>query len=242
MSGHSKWHNIQKKKGAADAKRGSLFTKLAKAITIAAKEGGGSDVDFNFQLRVAVDSAKVANMPKDNIDRAIKRGTGEGSDAGQIEEVIYEGYGPGGSALLIKCLTDNRNRSVAEVKHTTSRLGGNIGEQGSVMWMFEKKSVITFLDPTTVGDRERFELAIIDAGAEDIKEDDGILQVIGTATDLKKLLDAVEALGLKPDGAEIEYLAKDSLVLSDDDHAKLEKITDALDELEDVDVVYTNEK
>ena len=241
MSGHSKWHNIQKKKGAADAKRGSLFTKLAKAITIAAKSGGGGDPEFNFQLRVATDAAKAANMPKDNIDRAVKRGTGEGDDGGQIEEVVYEGFGPGGVALLIQCLTDNRNRSNAEVRTVMNKNGGNPGEQGSVMWMFQHKGVVTIADPSTILDRDQFELAVIDAGAEDLEESEGVVQILSAVSDLKKVMDAVEAFGIKPDGVDLEYRAKDEIPLIADDHNKLEKLVELLEELDDVDTVFTNE-
>ncbi len=241
MAGHSKWHNIQNRKGAVDAKRGSLFTKLAKAITVATKMGGGPDPEFNFQLRVAIDNAKSANMPKDNIERAIKRGAGGDADGGQIDEVIYEGFGPGGSALLIKCLTDNRNRSVAEVRTATNKLGGNLGGQGTVMWMFERKGVVAFVGSDAIGDRDAFELAVIDAGAEDIKEDGDVLRVITAVPDLKKVLEVVEGMGLKPEGADLEYLAKDEVTLSDEDGKKLAKLVEALEDLDDVDTVYTNE-
>lgn len=239
MAGHSKWHNIQKKKGATDAKRGALFTKLAKGITVAAKSGG--DPEFNFQLRVAIDSAKAANMPKDNIERAIKRGTGEGSDGGQIEEVVYEGFGPGGAALLIHCLTDNRNRSIADVRTAMNKNGGNLGEQGSVMWMFDHKGVVTIADPSVIQDRDVFELAVIDAGAEDIFEAGDIIQLISSIPDLKNVVEALGVLGIKPDGADLEYRAKDELPLTEDDHAKLETLTEILEELDDVDTVFTNE-
>ena len=210
MSGHSKWHNIQKKKGLIDAKRGQVFTKLAKSITIAAKDGGGADMNFNFQLRVAVDAAKSANMPKDNIERAIKRGTGEGSDGGVIEEIIYEGYGPGGSALLIQCLTDNRNRSNAEVRTVMKKNGGNPGEQGSVMWMFDQKGVIVI--NATIDDA--LELALIDAGAEDIKQIDEVVEVVTEVRELKNVLDVIKGLELNIEGAGLEYLAKETLVLN----------------------------
>ncbi|MBT5808691.1 YebC/PmpR family DNA-binding transcriptional regulator [Candidatus Uhrbacteria bacterium] len=237
MSGHSKWHNIQKKKGLIDAKRGQVFTKLAKSITIAAKDGGGADMNFNFQLRVAVDAAKSANMPKDNIERAIKRGTGEGSDGGVIEEIIYEGYGPGGSALLIQCLTDNRNRSNAEVRTVMKKNGGNPGEQGSVMWMFDQKGVIVI--NATIDDA--LELALIDAGAEDIKQIDEVVEVVTEVRELKNVLDVIKGLELNVEGAGLEYLAKETLVLNEEDRGKLEELVELLDELDDVDTVFTNE-
>ncbi len=242
MSGHSKWHNIQKKKGAADAKRGQVFTKLAKAITIAAKEGGGGDVSFNFQLRVAVDAAKSANMPKDNIERAIKRGTGESGDGGQIDEVIYEGFGPGGSAILIKCLTDNRNRSIAEVRTVMNKKGGNLGEQGTVKWMFEQKGVVVIQEENIKIDADEFDLNLIESGAEDIERFEGVVQITSALSDLKTILERIEDLDIKPEVAGLEYVANDPVEYSGDDKAKLDTLTEALDELEDVDEVFTNEK
>lgn len=239
MSGHSKWHNIQKKKGSVDAKRSSIFTKLAKGITVASRQGGG-DPAFNFSLRVAIDAAKGANMPKDNIDKAVKRGTGEAGEA-IIEEVIYEGFAPGGIAILIKCLTDNRNRTVADLKHIVSKNNGSIGNAGSVMWLFDKKGVVTFLDPGAILNRDEFELAVIDAGAEDIKDHDGVLQIICAVPNLKKVTEAVEAMGLKPDGAAIEYLAKDFVNVDPAVQEQLDKFLEVLDDYDDVDSLYTNQ-
>ena len=238
MSGHSKWHNIQKKKGAVDAKRAGAFTKLSKAITVAAREGGG-DISFNFQLRMAIEAAKSANMPKDKIERAVKRGTGEGSED-KIEEIIYEGFGPGGVAIVIKCLSDNRNRTVAEVKHLVNKHGGTFGNPGSVMWMFERKGVVTLLDPSVIQDREAFELAVIDAGAEDIREEEDLLQVVSEVSDLQSVTAVVEALSIKPDGAGIEYLAKETLPLDEEVQEQLEKLLEVLDENDDVDTIFTN--
>jgi YebC/PmpR family DNA-binding regulatory protein len=240
MSGHSKWHNIQKKKGAADARRGSLFTKLSKAVTVAVREGGG-DPSFNFSLRIAIDAAKAANVPKDNIEKAIKRGTGE-IESGQIDEVVYEGFGPAGVAVLIKCLTDNRNRTVAEVKTIVNKREGTFANPGSVSWMFDRKGVVALTDVDQITDRDAFELAVIDAGAEDIIESDGVMQVVSEISDLQSVLKAVEALGMKVEGAGIEFLAKDPVDLSEQDSEKLEKFIDALDENDDVDTVYTNVK
>lgn len=236
MAGHSKWHNIQKRKGAVDAKRGQLFTKLAKAITVAAKMGGGGDPEFNFQLRVAIDAAKSANMPKDNIERAIKRGTGEGGDSGIIEEVIYEGFGPGGAGLLIKCLTDNRNRSVADVRTVMNKNGGNIGEKGTVMWMFDLKGLMLVPGELT----DQLELEFIEAGVEDLQASDGVIEIITASNDLKRVLDVVEGKHMNAEHAGLDYLPKDSLSLSDQDMQKLEKLVGLLDELDDVDTVYTN--
>ncbi len=239
MSGHSKFHTIAKKKGAADSQRAVVFAKFAKTIAVAARSGG-SDPTFNFQLRMAIDAAKAVNMPKDNIERAIKHGSGE-DGTGQIDEVIYEGFGPGGSAILVKCLTDNRNRSVAEVKHITSKNGGVIGAQGSVMWMFEKKGVVTIEDVSVIKDRDAFELAMIDAGAEDIQEEDDIIEVVSAPEGLKRISDAVESLKIKPTSVEIVYLPKEQLIITDSViQTELEKLLDALNDLEDVDQVYIN--
>ena len=247
MSGHSKWSTIAKKKGVLDSNRAAKFTKLAKLITVAARDGGG-DPTFNFQLRVAIDQAKGENMPKENVERAIRRGTGA-DGGGTIEEVLYEGFGPGGSALLVKSLTDNRNRSISEIRTAITKNGGTMAGQGSFAWMFEKKGVVTILPPLPSReraggegfDRDAFELAAIDAGAEDIVEADGVLQVICPPDQLKKVLDAIEALGIKVDGAEIEYRAKESVVIEEPEtRQSFEKLMEVLDELEDVDTVYTN--
>jgi len=241
MSGHSKWSTIAKKKGVLDSNRAAKFTKVAKLITIAARDGGG-DPAFNFQLRVAIDQAKMVNMPKENIERAIKRGAGD-DDGGSIVEILYEGFGPGNSALLIKSLTDNRNRSISEIRTAITKNGGIMGNSGSVAWMFEKKGVVTITDVSTVKDRDVFELAVIDAGAEDITEDDGLLQVLCAPDQLKKVLDAIEALQVKVDGAEIEYRAKELVTIEDmETKQSFEKLMEVLDELEDVDTVFTNVK
>lgn len=254
MSGHSKWSTIAKKKGVLDSNRAAKFTKLAKLITVAARDGGG-DPAFNFQLRVAIDQAKGENMPKENVERAIKRGTGEDA-SGSIDEVMYEGFGPGGSALLVKSLTDNRNRSISEIRTAITKNSGTMAGQGSVAWMFEKKGVVTLTWPPLLSketlptgrqgaggevSRDAFELAVIDAGADDILDEGDFLQVLSAPDQLKKVLDVVESLGIKVEGAEIEYRAKE-LVTIDDVEAKkqFEKLMEVLDELEDVDTVYTN--
>ena len=241
MSGHSKFHTIAKKKGAADSQRAVVFAKFSKTISVAARSGG-TDPAFNFQLRVAVDQAKEVNMPKENILRAIKKGSGEDGSA-VIEEVIYEGFGPGGTAILVKCLTDNRNRSVAEVKHTTSKNGGSIGAQGSVMWMFEKKGIVYIADLSQIKDRDTFELSVIEAGADDMIESEDGLEVLCAPDQLKKVLDAIETLGIKIDGADIEYRAKELVSIADSEiQNQFDQLMEALDDLEDVDVVYTNVK
>jgi YebC/PmpR family DNA-binding regulatory protein len=238
MARHSKWHNIQKRKGAVDAKKAVVFSKLAKAISAASR--GGGDPAFNFQLRMAVDAAKAVNMSKDNIDRAIKRGTGESGDA-VIEEVVYEGFGPGGIALLVRCLTDNRARTVADLKYLASKNGGSLGGSGSVMWLFDKKAVITVADVSLIKDRDAFELAVIDAGAQDIQDNEGALQIVGEVANLKKIVEAVEGLGVKVDGADIEYLAKDPVAVADPAVVSaLDALVEVLDEYDDVDAVFTN--
>src|ERR671922_2370911 len=193
MAGHSKWAQIKRKKGAADAKRGQLFTKLGRAITVAARDGGG-DPDGNAALANAIEKAKALRMPKENIERAIARGTGEGADAAAIEAVTYEGYGPGGVAILVECLTDNRNRTAAEIRHLFSRADASLGEPGSVAWMFEKKGVVLV-------DGERYTeedlIAAIDAGAEDVTVDGDSLRVVCAAEDLGAVREALESAGVE---------------------------------------------
>ncbi|MFA6131959.1 MAG: YebC/PmpR family DNA-binding transcriptional regulator [Patescibacteria group bacterium] len=240
MSGHSHSHNIQDVKGKADAIRANTFSKVAKNITVSVKEGG-TDPSFNFKLRMAIDAAKAVNMPKDNIERAVARGAGGGEGA-SIDEVIYEGFAPGGVALLIRCTTDNRNRTVGEIKNIVSKNGGSVGGQGSVMWMFDKKGVVSFVDSSAVGDRETFEMAMIEAGAEDIISSGEGLQVICDVKDLKKVVDAAEALKLKPDGVGIEFLAKTTTKVDDPAVQKqIEEFIETVEENDDVDAVFTNE-
>lgn len=237
MAGHNKWSKIKNKKGAADAKRGAVFTKLGKAITVAAREGGG-DAGMNFKLRVAVDAAKAANMPNDNIDRAIKRGTGEG-EGGEMFEGVYEAYGPKGVAFVIETLSDNKNRVAADVSSTLRKSGATQADQGSVLFNFDRKTVISILGPS-IDDKDSFELELIDAGADDISiEDEGVM-ITGPIEAFKQLVEAVEAAGMKPDEAGLEYVAKMPLEIDDDVQAKVDKISDALEGLDDVQNVYTN--
>lgn len=227
MSGHSHWHNIQLKKGKSDARRAGAFSKLVKNITVAAREGG--DPTFNFKLRMAVDAAKGMSVPKENIDRAIARGSGNGED-GVIEEVVYEGFAPGGVAMLVVCLTDNRNRSVAEVKTAASKHGGVIGVSGSVMWMFEKKGIVR--------SSKADEMALIDAGAEDIAStDDGMFEIVCEVRDLQK----VAAAAGKIEGAQIAYVAKTTTDVDEAKRAELDAFLEIMEDLDDVDAVYTNE-
>ena len=234
MSGHSKWHQIHRQKGATDAKRGALFTKLGNNITVAAKIGGG-DPDANFRLRLAIDQAKSSNMPKENIERAIKRGTGELNDGKKIETVNYEGYGPEATAFIIEVLTDNRNRTSASIKHLLSKFGGSLAGPGSVAWMFEQKGVIRTDDIT-----EELELTLIDAGVRDIIRDEDGTTVYTKPGDLKKIKDLLEQFKITIEYAETEQIAKDKKIVSEEQKEKLQKLFDELDENEDVSNYYTN--
>lgn len=235
MAGHSKWANIQHHKKAQDAKRGKLFTKLIREITVAAREGG--DPDANARLRSAVDKALSANMPKDTIERAIKRGAGE-LDGEAYMEVRYEGYGPGGAAVLIDCMTDNRNRTVSEVRHTFSKFNGNLGTSGSVAYLFSAAGVIRF--PLGVDPDRVMEIAL-DSGAEDVVDtEDGGLEVITRVEGFLGTKQALEALGLAPDRAEITMRARSEVMLSDHDGEVMLRLLNALDALDDVQNVYSN--
>jgi YebC/PmpR family DNA-binding regulatory protein len=236
MSGHSKWSSIKHKKGAADAKRGKLFTKLARAITVAARDGGGS-VDANPALGLAVQKARDASMPKDNIQRAIDRGTGEGDDAAAIESVVYEGYGPGGAAILVEALTDNRNRTGSEVRHAFDSHGGSLGEPGSVAWQFEKRGVI-LVDGDRYGEDDL--MAAIDAGAEDVSEDGDLIKVTTTASDLAAVRSALEAAGVEVQSAELSMEPKSTVEVGESDATALLRLMDTLEEQDDVDSVHAN--
>jgi len=238
MSGHSKWSTIKRKKGAADAKRGQLFTRLAREISIAARQGGG-DPDVNFRLRLAIDRARTNNMPKDNIERAIQKGTGEGKDgAAQIEEVIYEGYAPHGVAMLIECVTDNRNRAVAEIRHTLTRFGGSMGETGSVGWQFNRLAYFSF--PLADHDQDKiFELAV-EGGADDVTFDDGVVEIIGAVDNFKAINDELEAANIETDEAGLRMFPTNEIELNPSDTAQVLRVVEALEELEDVQNVYSN--
>jgi YebC/PmpR family DNA-binding regulatory protein len=236
MSGHSKWSSIKHKKGAADAKRGKLFTKLARAITVAARDGGGN-VDANPALGLAVQKARDASMPKDNIQRAIDRGTGEGDDAAAIETVVYEGYGPGGAAILVEALTDNRNRTGAEVRHAFERQGGSLGEPGSVSWQFEKRGAI-LVDGERYGEDDL--IAAIDAGAEDVSEDGGVLKVLTAAGDLAAVRSALENAGVEIESAELSMEPKSTVEVGEGEAPALLRLMDTLEEHDDVDSVHAN--
>jgi YebC/PmpR family DNA-binding regulatory protein len=238
MSGHSKWSTIKRKKGAADAKRGQLFTRLAREISIAARQGGG-DPDVNFRLRLAIDRARANNMPKDNIERAILKGTGEGKDgAVQIEEVMYEGYAPHGVAMLIECVTDNRNRAVAEIRHTLTRFGGSMGETGSVGWQFDRMAYFSF-SLAEHDEDQIFELAV-EGGADDVTFDDGVVEIVGDIDYFKAINDELEAAKIETDEAGLRMFPKNEIDLNSSDTAQVLRVVEALEELEDVQNVYSN--
>jgi YebC/PmpR family DNA-binding regulatory protein len=236
MSGHSKWHSIKHKKAVVDARRGQHFTKLARAITVAAREGGG-DPDGNPALALAIQKARDASMPKDNIERAIAKGTGEGVDADQIETVLYEGYGPGGVALLIEALTDNRNRTGADVRHLLSKHGGNLGEPGSVSYLFDKRGVIV-LDAGRYDEDDL--MPAIDAGAQDISLDDDVFEVITEPGDLVGVREALTQAGVEYESADVTQRPKSRVPLDEADAGKLLKLIDALEESDDVGAVHAN--
>lgn len=235
MAGHSKWANIQHRKGRQDAKRGKVFTKLIKEVTVAARMGGG-DPNFNPRLRVAIDKAKAENMPGDNIDRAIKRGTGE-LDGASYEEIRYEGYGIGGAAVMVDCLTDNRTRTVADVRHAFSKHGGNLGTDGSVAFMF--KHCGQFIFAPGVSEDALMEAAL-EAGAEDvISHEDGSIEVLSPPNDFVTVQDALVKAGFKAEFAEVTMKPLNESLLTGDDALKMQKLLDALDGLDDVQEVYT---
>ncbi|MDD2807248.1 MAG: YebC/PmpR family DNA-binding transcriptional regulator [Patescibacteria group bacterium] len=233
MSGHSKWATTHRQKSVTDAKRGAVFTKLAKNISVAARLGG-SDVEANYQLRLAVDKAKEANMPKDNIERAVKRGTGE-LDGGKIEETTYEGFGPENTAFIIECLTDNRNRTSANIKHLLSKYDGNLGGPSSVSWMFEIKGVIRIKNINP-----ELELELIDAGADDIMSEDGGVTIYCQSNNLKKVTDFLTQKHITTDYAEIEQVPKEKKTISTAGQARVEKLFNELEDDEDVNNYYTN--
>jgi YebC/PmpR family DNA-binding regulatory protein len=236
MSGHSKWSSIKHKKGAADAKRGKLFTKLARAITVAARDGG-PDPDGNPALATAIQKAREASMPKDNIQRAVDRGGGVGTDAAAIEQILFEGYGPGGAAILVEALTDNRNRTSADVRHAFSKHHGSLGEPGSVAWIFEKRGVIV-VDGSRYGEDDL--IAAIDAGAEDVREDGEQLRVICEPGDLTAVREALEAAGVEVSSAEPAMEPKSTVVVKGTEAEWLLKLVDTLEEHDDVNEVHAN--
>lgn len=241
MSGHSKWHNIQARKGKQDALRSNVFSKMSKVITIAAR--GGGDPVMNFSLRLAIERAKAAGMPKDNIERALKKGTGELGGA-QMEEVVYEAYGPGGVAIVIKGITDNKNRTLQEVKHIVSKGGGSLGTSGSVLWMFGQFGYAV-VGHEQLADkklsRDDFELMMIDAGAEDIQDaEDGSIEIKSKMENFKKVLDKLKDVGIEPKESGLIWEAKDKITVDDSVRARLENIFAEFEENDDVEDWYTN--
>ena len=237
MSGHSKWSSIKHKKGAADAKRGKIFTKLIKEITVAARMGGSGDPDMNPRLRTAIQAAKSENMPKDNIERAIKKGTGE-LEGVSYEESIYEGYGPGGAAVLIESLTDNKNRAVADIRHIFAKNGGNLGENGCVAWIFDKKGYIN-IEKDGVDEDTLMEVAL-EAGAEDIRDDGTSFEVITAPEDFETVKQAVESSAFPFQVAEVTMLPQNTTNLEGKEAEQMVRLMEALDDCEDVQKVYTN--
>jgi YebC/PmpR family DNA-binding regulatory protein len=236
MSGHSKWHTIKHKKGAADAKRGKVFTRIIKELTVAARAGGG-DADSNPRLRTIIAEAKSVNMPADNIKRAIRRGTGE-EPGMTYDEVMYEGYGPGGAAVLIDTLTDNRNRTVGELRHMLSKHGGNLGESNSVAWMFEKKGYIVV--GKNKANEEQLMAAALDAGADDMRDDGDSWEIFSAPDAYAAVLEAVKGLSIEPDAAELSMVPQNYIKLEGKVAQQMVKLMDALDEHDDVRQVWSN--
>lgn len=236
MSGHSHWATIRRKKGAADAKRGQVFTRLAREIVIAARDGGG-DPSSNMRLAYAIDRARAQNMPKENIDRAIKRGTGESKDGNVLEEITYEGYGPHGIALLISVVTDNRNRIVAELRHLLGRAGGSMAEAGSVSWQFKRASYFSL--PADGVDADKiFELAV-EAGADDVIFDENLIEIFGPVEAFKEIGDALKKAKINVEEAELRFIPNNETELSDDETLQVLRLIESLEELDDVQNVYS---
>ena len=235
MAGHSKWANIQHRKGAQDKKRGKLFTKLIRNITVAAR--GGADMDSNAALRLAVDKAKAQSLPKDKIESAIKRGSGQ-LDGDNYEEILYEGYGPGGVAVMVECMTDNRNRTVADVRHAFSKFGGNLGESGSVAYMFTKVGYFSFAEGA---DEDTVMEAAIEAGADDVITDtDGSIEVLSEPAEFETVQNALKSAGLQPDVAEITMRSSVATELDESGAASMIKLLETLEDLDDVQTVHSN--
>ncbi len=236
MAGHSKWANIKHKKAANDKKRGKIWTKLLREVTVAAKEGGG-ELESNPRLRLAVDKANGANVPKDTIKRAVERGAG-GGDSDNYDEIRYEGYGPGGTAVIVDTMTDNRNRTASEVRHAFTKHGGNLGTDGSVAYLFSKQGIISF---ASGADEDAVMEAALEAGAEDVvTNDDGSIDVMTAPEDFAAVREGIEAAGLVPDNAEVTFSASTSAELDRDTAEKLLRMVDVLEDLDDVQEVYTN--
>ena len=239
MSGHSKWSTIKRKKGAADAKRGAIFTRLSREIVLSAREGGG-DPDSNFRLRLAVDKARAENMPKDNIERAIKRGTGEDKDSAAFEQIMYEGYAPHGVAVMVETVTDNRNRTISDLRHAFSKAGGNMAELGAVGWQFDRISYFSF--PASAMNYDKaFELGI-EAGANDVIEDEGHIEIIAPVESFKIIADALLKANVQPEEAGLRMSPKQEMELSPEDSVQVLKALESIEDLDDVQNVYSNLK
>jgi len=236
MSGHSKWHTIKHKKGAADAKRGKVFTRIIKELTVAARAGGG-DPDMNPRLRTIVADAKAANMPQDNIKRAIQRGTGELPGV-NYEEITYEAYGPGGAAVIVETLTDNKNRTVGEIRHVLGKHGGNLAAENSVAWMFDKKGYIVV--EKTKADEDTLMAAAVDAGADDLRDDGEAWEIVSAPEAFQKVLEAVKKLGIEPGAAEIAFLPQNYVKLEGKTAQQMIKLMEALEDHEDSKKVWSN--
>ena len=239
MSGHSKWSTIKRKKGVADAKRGAIFTRLAREIVISAREGGG-DPNANFRLRLAVDKARAENMPKDNIERAIKRGAGEDKDSAVFEEITFEGYGPHGSALMVTCVTDNRNRTVPDMRHAFTKYGGNMAEPGAVAWQFDRKAYFAYPSSQLSFDKS-FELGIT-VGADDVVDGEDTIEIYGPVESFKTIADALHQGHVHPDEAGLRMIAKQEIELDVESTLKFMKMVEAIEELDDVQDVFHNVK
>ena len=238
LSGHSKWSSIKHKKGAADAKRGKLFSKLSRAIIVAAKEGGGDPAN-NLALQNAIEKAKSYSMPKDNIDRAIAKGSGADADADAFETIVYEGYGPEGVAVIVEALTDNRNRTAADVRHMFAKHGGNLGATGAVAWQFERRGVVVV--PAEGVDEEELLLVAADGGAEDVEPDGTVFQVTSAPEELSAVRQAIEAAGMTVDSAELMLVPKTTVAVEDEAKARqVMRLIDALEDNDDVQDVYAN--
>ncbi|MGB7918770.1 MAG: YebC/PmpR family DNA-binding transcriptional regulator [Desulfobacterales bacterium] len=237
MSGHSKWSTIKHKKAASDVKRGKIFTKIIKEITVAARMGGGGDPNANPRLRAAIQAAKTENMPKDNIERAIKKGTGD-LEGVSYDESIYEGYGPGGAAVLVDSLTDNKNRAVSDIRHIFAKNGGSLGESGCVAWMFSKKGYIV-VERAGVSEDTLMEAAL-EAGAEDVREDDDNFEVIAAPETFEEVKAAIEKAGIPTIAAEVTMLPQSTTSLADKEAEQMVRLMEMLEDCEDVQKVYTN--
>lgn len=239
MSGHSKWSTIKRKKGVADAKRGAVFTRLARELVMSAREGG-SDPDSNFRLRLAIDKARAENMPKDNIDRAIKRGSGENKDGVVFEQITYEGYAPHGVAVIVEAVTDNRNRTISDLRHAFTKAGGNMAEPGAVGWQFERVAYFSF--PSSMMNFDKaFELGI-EAGANDVVEDEGTIEITAPVESFKVIADALHKAKVQPEEANLRMLPKQEMELDAEDTVQVLKALEAIEDLDDVQNVYSNLK